>query len=77
MKRYLLQTMYPDGTVEGSMQTAIQVLDLMRSQILSGCAFRVYDVERFGTVKDMTKAFEGGVLRFVNGDLEGVSENAV
>lgn len=64
MKSYLVQTKYPDGTVDGAMMNQFQVLDILRSRVLDNCEHRVYEVSEFGRVTDVTQKFVFGWLRF-------------
>lgn len=50
MKKYFVQTKYPDGEISGGMHTPQQIIDMFGFRDCSGCEFEVYDVSEFGKI---------------------------
>lgn len=44
MKKYFVQTKYPDGEIGGSMHTAQQIIDMFGFRDCTDCEFEVFDI---------------------------------
>lgn len=49
-KKYFVQTLYPDGTVDGGMHTAGQIIDMFGFRDCTDCEFEVYEIGTFGSM---------------------------
>lgn len=50
IKKYFVQTRYPDGEIGGGMRTKYQIIDMFGFRDCTDCEFEVYDVSEFGKV---------------------------
>jgi len=50
MKKYFVQTLYPDGEVGGSMNTANQIIEMVGFSDCTDCKFEVFDISKFGSM---------------------------
>lgn len=53
MKKYFVQTMFPDGEIGGSMNTAVEIISMFGFRDCTDCEFKVYDVSEFGKVVEL------------------------
>lgn len=44
MKKYFVQTKYPDGEIGGSMNTSQQIIDMFGFRDCTDCDFEVFDI---------------------------------
>lgn len=55
MKKYFVQTQFPDGEVFGSMHTAGQIIELFGFRDCTDCEYIVYDIAICGLLHDLCK----------------------
>ena len=70
MKKYIVQTKHPDGTIDLSVNTANQIIEFVGFRDCTDCEFEVFDGTIFGSmvriIEEPTESPPFNFHRFIN-----------